>query len=148
MQIEESRLYSRDWSSDINSNKTISGRNKMFKKIIVGISISAAMLLATTVLAEDAVVADPGHYTVEFENDRVRIIRVKYGPGEKSVMHTHGPNASVMLSNGTIRMHFPDESSEDLPAKTGEALWTDGDNHLPENVGDGPLEVILVELKD
>jgi len=120
----------------------------MFKKIIVGISLTAATLLASTVLAEDAVIADPEHYTVEFENDRVRIIRIKYGPGEKSVMHTHGPNAAVFLSEGGVRMHFPDGSSEDATQIVGGAQWSDGDEHLPENLSDGPLEVVLVELKD
>ena len=120
----------------------------MFKKIITGVSFTAATLLATMVFAEDAVIADPAHYTVEFENDRVRIIRVKYGPGEKSAMHTHGPNASVFLSKGTVRMTFPDGTTEDLPSEVGVAQWSDGDKHLPENVGNVPLEVILVELKD
>ena len=120
----------------------------MFKKIMTCISFAAATLLTSMVYAEDAVIADPAHYTVEFENDRVRIIRVKYGPGEKSVMHTHGPNASVFLSKGTVRMNMPDGTSEDLPSEVGAAQWSDGDKHLPENVGNEPLEVILVELKD
>ena len=120
----------------------------MFKKIMTCISFAAATLLTSMVYAEDAVIADPAHYTVEFENDRVRIIRVKYGPGEKSVMHTHGPNASVFLSKGTVRMNMPDGTSEDLPSEVGVAQWSDGDKHLPENVGNEPLEVILVELKD
>jgi hypothetical protein len=34
--------------------------------------------------AEDPVKVDPKHYKVEFENDRVRVVRIKYGPGEKS----------------------------------------------------------------
>lgn len=120
----------------------------MLKKIIVGISITAATLLATTLLAEDAVVADPAHYTVEFENDRIRIIRIKYGAGEKSVMHSHGPNAAIFLSDGGVRMHFPDGSSEDVVQKTGVTQWSDGGDHLPENLSNGPLEVVLVELKD
>ena len=120
----------------------------MFKKIIIGISFVAATLLSTAVLAEDAVVADPEHYTVEFENDRVRVIRIKYGPGEKSVMHTHGPNVSVLLSEGSIRMTFPDGTSEDVPSEVGVAVWADAEEHLPENLSDEPLEVVLVELKD
>jgi hypothetical protein len=31
---------------------------------------------------------DPKHYKVEFENERVRVLRIKYGAGEKSVMHS------------------------------------------------------------
>ena len=120
----------------------------MLKNLVIAISMAIAMLPATTLSSEDAVVADPAHYTVEFENDRIRIIRIKYGPGEKSVMHTHGPNAAIFLSEGGVRMHFPDGSSEDVTQKVGMAQWSEGDEHLPENTGDSPLEVVLVELKD
>lgn len=120
----------------------------MFKKIIVGISFVAVTLLSTAVFAEDAVIADPAHYTVEFENDRVRVIRIKYGPGEKSVMHTHGANVSVFLSEGIVHMNFPDGTSVDVPSEIGVAQWSDAEEHLPENLSDKPLEVLLVELKD
>jgi len=39
--------------------------------------------------ADDPMKIDPKHYKVEFENDRVRVVRIKYKPGEKSVMHSH-----------------------------------------------------------
>ena len=39
--------------------------------------------------ADDPVKVDPKHYVVEFENDRVRVVRIKYKAGEKSVMHSH-----------------------------------------------------------
>jgi hypothetical protein len=35
---------------------------------------------------KDPVKVDSKHYSVEFENDKVRVLRIKYGPGEKSVM--------------------------------------------------------------
>jgi quercetin dioxygenase-like cupin family protein len=38
---------------------------------------------------DDPVRVDPKHYKVEFENERVRVVRIKYKPGEKSVMHSH-----------------------------------------------------------
>jgi hypothetical protein len=120
----------------------------MFKNMVIAISFVAATLLSTAVFAKDAVEADPAHYSVEFENDRVRIIRIKYGPGEKSVMHTHGPNVSVNLSAGTVRMNAPDGTHQDVPSEIGVAQWSDAEEHLPENLGDGPLEVVLVELKD
>ncbi len=120
----------------------------MFKKIIISVSLVATAFLSTAVFAEDAVIADPEHYTVEFENDRVRIIRIKYGPGEKSVMHSHGPHVSVLLSEGTVRMTFPDGTSEDGPGGVGVAAWDDAGEHLPENLSDEPMEVVLVELKD
>ena len=119
----------------------------MLNKIIIGIAFVAVAVLSTAVFAEDAVIADPEHYKVEFENDQVRIIRIKYGPGEKSVMHTHGPNVAVFLSNGAVRMTLADGTSEDVTTEVGVATWEDSAEHLPENLSDGALEVLLVELK-
>lgn len=96
----------------------------------------------------DAVTADPDHYQVELENDQVRIIRVRYGPGEKSVMHSHGPHAAVILSDASISMTLPDGTVEDYPARAGDIGWSDGDAHQPQNLSDQPLEVVLVEVKE
>jgi len=120
----------------------------MLKKLLLGVSCVAVTFLSFAAIGEDAVTADPKHYKVEFENDRVRIIRIKYGPGEKSVMHTHGPNAAIFLSSSKARMTLPDGTSQEITTEIGATQWTDSDHHLPENLGDGPLEVVLVELKE
>ena len=120
----------------------------MFQKIVIGISFVVATVFSTATIGEDAVIADPQHYTVEFENDRVRVIRIKYGPGEKSVMHTHGPGVAISLTDNTIRFTSPDGTSSEVTEEAGTAEWGDAQEHLPENLSDEPLEVILVELKE
>jgi quercetin dioxygenase-like cupin family protein len=120
----------------------------MIRTTAISMAFAITSMLPAAVLAEDAVIADPGHYTVEFENDKVRVIRIKYGPGEKSVMHTHAANVSMPLTEGTVRMTYPDGRSEDLPTKPGVATWSDAAEHLPENLSDAPMEVLLVELKN
>lgn len=120
----------------------------MFKSAVLCIaSASLALAAAGATASEEAVVADPRHYEVAFENDKVRVIRVKYGPGEKSVMHTHGPNVAVFVSDAFVRMHLPDGSHVDVKVKKGDTAWNKDEEHLPENMGDQPLEVVLVELK-
>lgn len=97
--------------------------------------------------AQDPVKVDPKHYKVESENAQVRILRIHYGPHEKSVMHSH-PNAVVVyLSDGTIRMSTPDGKTQDTKGKTGEALYTPAGVHNPENIGDTPFDAVLIELK-
>jgi hypothetical protein len=96
---------------------------------------------------EDPVKVDPKHYTVAFENERVRVLRIAYGPNEKSVMHGHPDGVAVMMTNAQIRMHLPDGSTEDMDVKTGHVQWAPGGDHVPENLGSTPLEVVLVELK-
>lgn len=120
----------------------------MLRKTIVAIAFVASAFIAAVTFAEDAVTADPEHYTVEFENDRIRVIRIKYGPGEKSVMHTHGPNVAIFLTDGAVRMTMTDGTSMELNQEAGRTRWADAEEHLPQNVGDQPLELVLVELKD
>jgi quercetin dioxygenase-like cupin family protein len=95
----------------------------------------------------DPVKVDPKHYKVEFENESVRVLRISYAPGEKSVMHNHPDSMAVFLTDGTTRMTTPDGKSQDTPAKVGGTLWMPAGRHLPQNVGAKPLQVILVEMK-
>jgi len=37
--------------------------------------------------------------------------------------------------------------TQDMPAKAGQTMYTPAQVHLPENIGDAPFELILVELK-
>lgn len=97
--------------------------------------------------AQDPVKVDPKHYKVESENAEVRILRIHYGPHEKSVMHSHPDSAVVYLSDGTIRMHTPDGKSQDTTGKMGQAQFTPAGTHLPENTGDKGFDAVLVELK-
>ena len=97
--------------------------------------------------AQDAVKVDPKHYKVEFENDQVRVLRITYGPREKSVMHEHPPNVAVFLTDIHSRFTLPDGKTADANPKAGSTQWDAGGKHLPENLGDKPFELVLVELK-
>jgi quercetin dioxygenase-like cupin family protein len=105
-------------------------------------------LLAVGVcFAQDPVKVDPKHYKVESENADVRILRIHYGPHEKSVMHSHPDSVVVYLDDGTIRMHTPDGKSQDTTGKAGQAQATPAGTHMPENTGDKEFNAVLVELK-
>jgi len=98
--------------------------------------------------AQDAVKVDSKHYTVEFENSQVRVLRVKYGPHEKSVMHRHPNAVAVFLTDATGKFSFPKAAAQDISAKAGDVRWTPATVHLPENTSDQPFEVIVIELKN
>jgi len=102
---------------------------------------------AVPALAQDPVKVDPKHYKVEFENANVRVLRVKIGAGEKSIMHKHPNAVAVFQSNGKGKFTFPDGKTEERDIVAGQALWTPATIHLPENIGSTEFEVILVELK-
>ena len=75
------------------------------------------------------------------------MVRIKYGPNEKSVMHEHIPGAVVFLTDGEGKMTFPDGEQIDNRFKAGTVGWEPGGKHLPENTSDNAHELILVELK-
>ena len=115
---------------------------------LTSVLIAAALTLAAgATRAQDPVKVDPKHYKVEFENDQVRVLRIHYEPGEKSVMHEHPNAVAVFLTDDHVKFNLPDGKSEEATNKAGETLWTAGGQHLPENLGDKPMELILVELK-
>jgi quercetin dioxygenase-like cupin family protein len=90
---------------------------------------------------------DAKHYGVEYEDERVRVLRVAYGPGEKSTMHTHPALVAIMLTDAKIRMTYADGTSEVVDGKAGQVMQMPAVEHLPENVGDKRFEAVLVELK-
>jgi quercetin dioxygenase-like cupin family protein len=102
---------------------------------------------AAAAMAQDPVKVDPNHYTVEFENSQVRVLRIKVGPQEKSIMHRHPNAVAIFLTDATGRFNFPKGAPQDFTSKAGQVLWTPGIVHSPENTSDQPFEVILVELK-
>ena len=99
-------------------------------------------------IAQDAVKVDPDHYKVEFENEYVRVLRITYGPGEKSVMHEHPEGVGVILKSGETKMTFPDGKTRTNESKAGQTFWAKGSKHLPQNVGKESSELILIEMKN
>jgi hypothetical protein len=97
--------------------------------------------------ATDPVKADSKHYKVEFENDKVRVLRIKYGPNEKSEMHSHPPMVAIFLTDQHSRHTYPDGKSEEMRGTAGEVRYMDAWEHNPENLSDKPFELIGVELK-
>jgi quercetin dioxygenase-like cupin family protein len=95
----------------------------------------------------DPVKVDPKHYSVVLENDRVRVLRAKYGPHEKSVMHEHPNAVAVFMTDAHFKFTMADGTSQDSAVKARDANFTPAGKHLPENLTDKPMEAIVIELK-
>ena len=109
--------------------------------------MALCLCLAPILAAQDAVKVDPKHYTVVSENDEVRILRVHYGPHEKSIMHSHPNTVAVFLNDGKGQFTFADGKKQDFTAKGGDAQYEAAVTHLPENTSDTDMDLVLVELK-
>ena len=123
--------------------------------LMIGLVLGATLGVASSALVAqrsadtfpDAVTADPKHYSVSFENDVARFLRVKYGPGEKSVMHRHLPGCIIFLTDQTFNFTIPDGTTEPASVPAGALGCSDGNVHLPENIA-GEAQFIMVEFKD
>jgi quercetin dioxygenase-like cupin family protein len=109
--------------------------------------VAMCVCVAPILSAQDAVKVDPKHYSVVSENDQVRILKVHYGPHEKSVMHSHPATVAVFLTDAKGTFTFPDGKKEDFAVKAGQSQYSAAGKHLPENTGDAGMDVIVIELK-
>ena len=109
--------------------------------------IALVCVAALTATAQDSTKVDPKHYKVELENAQVRVVRISYGPHEKSVMHSHTAGVITFLTDSSFKFTYPDGKSEQRTGKAGETRWADASTHLPENLSGKPAEAIYVELK-
>ena len=99
----------------------------------------------------DPTVSDSQRYHVEFENDLVRVIRVRIGPLDHVAMHRHPARGAVLilLTDQDARQTFPDGSTHENHNKIHMVRWEAAGSgpHADENLSDRPLEIIRVELK-
>ena len=102
----------------------------------------------------DALVAAPEFHTLLFESDDVRVLDTRIGAGETVPAHTHRwPAVLYVLSSG----HFVRRDDEGNvlvdtrggePIEAGAAIWSEPlPPHTLENVSEGEIRVINVELK-
>ena len=111
------------------------------------------LLLGILILAageswgQDPVKVDPKHYRVEFENDRVRVVRVHFDPHYKSAMNSTPPRVVVVLTDEHVRITYPNGTSAERHLKAGTAFWSEGGQGTPENLSDRPFELLWVVPK-
>jgi uncharacterized RmlC-like cupin family protein len=96
----------------------------------------------------DPLKIDKKHYSVDWENDQVRVVRVKIGAHETAPMHEHLLNRVVTyVTDQDFQVTTADGKVEHVQHKAGDVSWGGHVQHKEENVSDKPFEVIVVELK-
>jgi len=83
----------------------------------------------------DPAKVDTKHYSLEFENPQVRVVRVKYQPHEKGVLHEHTMDHLVVYLTDQAR------------GKAGEVRLDGPTKHTEENPLDHPVERIAIDFK-
>ena len=96
----------------------------------------------------DPVHIDPKHYKIEFENDQVRVLRVKIGGHETTPMHDHLLNrVTVFLSDQNFSVTTADGKVDSVQHKAGDVAWGTKVTHREQNLSDQAFEAVVVEVK-
>jgi hypothetical protein len=98
-------------------------------------------------LVLDAVRVDPARYEVALENDRVRVVRLGFGPRERGLMVSHPPRVLITLTDVAVKLLFADGRTDERGGPAGIAGWLETETLQTENAALLPLEVVLVEPK-
>lgn len=124
-------------------------------------------------MTQDPVESNPDHYTVVFENDRVRVLEYRDTPGHVSVMHRHPDSVMITASSFQRRLHTgsrpggpggsggpggPGAGSAagrptpgghmDVELPAGAVRWLPAQEHYGENTGGTETHAFFVELKE
>lgn len=129
-------------------------------------------------MTQDPVQSNPEHYTVVFENDRVRVLEYRDAPGHTSVPHRHPDSVMITASSFRRRLHStagpngpggpggaggPGEAGGpggtggpggasgthlDVELPAGAVRWLPAQEHYGENTGDTGTHAFFVELKE
>jgi hypothetical protein len=96
----------------------------------------------------DPVKIDPKHYSLEFENAQVRVLRVKIAGHGRTPLHEHAVNrVTVFLTDQDFRVTDTTGKVDMVKHKAGDAVWGTPVTHKEENMSGQPFEVIAIELK-
>ncbi len=98
-------------------------------------------------MTRDPATTDPDHYTVVFENDRVRVLEYKDKPGEGTSWHAH-PDSLMYTLSAFRRRILADGRHVDVELQAGQARWVSAQEHSGQNTGDTDSYALFVELRN
>ena len=86
-------------------------------------------LVPQNVINRDILRLGSSHVSVDFENDRARVLRLTLAAGCR------------------LRFTRPDGQSQDIELKPGETRWMPDARHATLDIGDAPVELLYIEPK-
>ena len=125
----------------------------MYKSIMIINTI--LLLISPLVFAQslpeeiDPVVVSSNNYTLLLENEYVRVVEYQIAPGEKEKWHTHPAKVSYVLSGGSLKITTEAGESFVVEEEVNSTRWFGAvGKHYGENVGETPIRIVFVEVKN
>lgn len=114
------------------------------------LALLTALGVSREALAQDPVAADPRSFRVVLENERVRVLEFRSGPGLGVCgqgVHSHPERVTVTLTEAKVRITNAEGRTvvRELPA--GQVFYAPAETHSVENVGGSGTRIYIIELK-
>jgi quercetin dioxygenase-like cupin family protein len=100
------------------------------------------IMMENTMKPKDA----EGKMEPALENDRVRVLKVTFKPGDTAARHHHPDHVIYVVNGGKLKLTV-DGKTDNLDLKTGEAVFLNEQWHEVENIGESTVDLVVVELK-
>jgi hypothetical protein len=107
----------------------------------------SSLCWALQVLAQDAVQVDPKHFKVEYEDDKIRVVREILPAGESTPKHSHPERVTVAVRAATLQIVDEAGNTRREEVKQGEATHLDAQTHKVTNIGKTDFEEVSTEFK-
>jgi hypothetical protein len=87
---------------------------------------------------------DSAHFQRVLQNDRVEVIRVHINPHEKTNVIELPAHVMTCVTDQNVRLIYPRGKPVERTQKAGYAGWVERDAYGVENIGDKPVEWIMI----
>jgi beta-alanine degradation protein BauB len=116
-------------------------------RFLVVVLFTTALSMVAAVKAQDVVKVSPETHKILLENEHVRVLDVHAKPGEKVGMHSHPASTLYYLTDGKLKITYPDGRTEERTVRAGTAFWSEAVTHSVENLGANEFHEVHTELK-
>jgi beta-alanine degradation protein BauB len=94
----------------------------------------------------DPMVAAANVYKCLNENDKVRVLKLVFKPGDVAKTHHHPDHVVYALKGGKMSLTTAGKTQE-MEIKAGSVMFLDAQDHEAKNIGKTTLNLLVVELK-
>jgi len=114
----------------------------------IQLAIALLAIAAVPVIAQDVIAVGPKNAKVEFENENVRVVRLKMAPHETLQRHDRPARVVIALSANDLRITGPDGKPRMLHVPAGNVGWAEPTRGRSVETLDSGFENVIVEIKN
>jgi len=121
---------------------------KTIKMISMSLLIALFLMMGTAMQAQDPMKAGPKVYKkVLLNNDKVRVMKVEFAPGQIMPWHNHPHHTIYALTDGTLEITEKGKPAAIAKFKAGDVLYFTPVTHTGKNIGKNTVKLVVTEIK-